>query len=143
MARYLVVAHQTATSQALVEAVRSHALGEPDAEFVLLVPATHVEHLLTWTEGESHEIARRDADAARDLLSAAGVRVTAAHVGDPSPLQAIDDELRDDPAFDGLIISTLPAHTSRWLRMDVCKEAERRFGKRVIAVTAEPTPPIA
>ena len=141
MARYLVVAHQTATSPALVEAVRSHARREPNAEFVLLVPATHVEHLLTWTEGESHEIARRDADAARDLLSAAGVRVTAAHVGDPSPLQAIDDELRDDPAFDGLIISTLPAHMSRWLRMDVCKEAERRFGKSVIAVTAEPTQP--
>jgi hypothetical protein len=68
------------------------------------------------------------------------VRVTAARVGDPSPLQAIDDELREDPAYDGLIISTLPAGMSRWLRMDVCKEAERRFGKRVIAVTAEPTP---
>ncbi|MDP9238020.1 MAG: dienelactone hydrolase family protein [Chloroflexota bacterium] len=70
MARYLVVAHQTATSQALVEAVRSHALDEPDAEFVLLVPATHVEHLLTWTEEESHEIARRDGDAARDQVLA-------------------------------------------------------------------------
>ena len=143
MARYLVVAHQTATSPALVEAVRAHARREPNAEFVLLVPATHVEHLLTWTEGESQEIARRDADAARDLLSAAGVRVTAAHVGDPSPLQAIDDELRDDPAYEGLIISTLPARTSRWLRMDVCKQAERRFGKKVIAVTSEPTPPVA
>lgn len=140
MSRYLVVAHQTATSQPLVEAVRSLARQEPTAEFVLLVPATHVEHLLTWTEGESHEIARRNADAACDLLNASGVHVTAAHVGDPSPLQAIDDELRDDPAYDALIISTLPPGTSRWLGLDVCTQAERRFGKRVISVTADSQP---
>ncbi len=140
MPRYLVTAHQTATSQPLVDALRSLARLEPTAEFVLLVPATHAEHLLTWTEGESREIARRDADAACDLLNATGVHVTAAHVGDPSPLQAMDDELRDDPAYDALIISTLPPGKSHWLRMDVCKQAERRFGKRVISVMADSNP---
>ena len=137
MSRYLVVAHQTVTSQPLVDAMRSIADHEPNAEFVLLVPATHVEHLLTWTEGESREIARRAGETARDLLSAGGIRVAAVRVGDQSPMQAIDDELRDNPAYDALIISTLPPHTSRWLRMDVCKQAERRFNKTVIPVTAE------
>src|SRR5437764_8375321 len=113
MSRYLVTAHQTALSQPLIEAVRSLAGRDSGAEFVLLVPATRVEHLLTWTEGESREIARRAGETARRRLSAAGVRVTAVRVGDPSPLQAIDDQLRDDPPYDALIISTLPRRASR------------------------------
>ncbi len=137
--RYLVVAHQTATSQALVDAVRSHAAAQPNAEFVLLVPATRVEHLLTWTEGESREVARRAGERAQKRLRAAGVRVTAVRIGDASPLQAIDDELRGDPAYDKLIISTMSPQTSRWLRMDVIKQAERRFGRPVIPVVAQRT----
>src|SRR5437016_2787070 len=134
MSRYLVIAHQTASSQPLIEAVRSLASGYANAEFVLLVQATRVEHLLTWTKGESREIARHAGETARRRLSAAGVRVTAVRVGDPSPLQSIDDQLRDDPAYDALIVSTLPRRASRWLRGDVCSQAERRFGMRVISV---------
>ena len=46
MARYLVVAHQTVTSPELLEKVRVIREQQKDAEFVLLVPATPVRHLL-------------------------------------------------------------------------------------------------
>ena len=47
MGLYLVVAHQTAASPELLEAVRKVMARELEAEFVLLVPATPVTHLLT------------------------------------------------------------------------------------------------
>ena len=46
MARYLVLAHQTASSPELVERVTALAGTDPSSEFVLLVPATETQHLL-------------------------------------------------------------------------------------------------
>ena len=71
MALYLVVAHQTAASPELLEKLKEIDAEDADAEFVLLVPATPVGHLLTWTEGESQEVARTTAwDAAHRLRDA-------------------------------------------------------------------------
>jgi hypothetical protein len=46
MARYLVVAHETVSSPLLLDAVRGVRKQDAEAEFVLLVPATPVRHLL-------------------------------------------------------------------------------------------------
>ena len=59
MARYLIVAHQTATSPALVSRVRAMLAVEPGAEFVVLVPATPVEQLPWYAEGDARSLARR------------------------------------------------------------------------------------
>jgi hypothetical protein len=61
MPRYLIVAHQTAESPELVECVRALAGEDPTSIFSLLVPATPVQHLLTWWEGEKQAIARESA----------------------------------------------------------------------------------
>ena len=53
MATYVLLAHQTALSEALAGAPRSFARRDPAAEFVVLVPATSVGHLLTSEEGET------------------------------------------------------------------------------------------
>ena len=45
MARYLVVAHQTSESPEFIEALEELATTDPDAEFVLVIPATPVKHL--------------------------------------------------------------------------------------------------
>ncbi len=142
VARYLVVAHQTAASPELAEQVKAIAGGDPAAEFVLLVPATPVQHLLTWIEGEAVAVAQRAAEAAKARLQGAGVKVIRTSVADPSPLLAIEDELRNSPGFyDALIICTLPAGISRWLRLDLPHQAERRFTLPVIHVVAAPEPP--
>jgi len=75
MARYLAVAYQTAETPEFIDAVRHAAEQDPAAEFVLLVPATPVSKLATWTEGEAGALAAEKAVAARRQLEHAGVRV--------------------------------------------------------------------
>ena len=138
MGRYLVIAHQTATSPQLLERVSGIAADDPNATFVILVPATPVEHLLTWEEGETRTVARMRAGEARDRFEKAGLNVTRAEIGDGSPLLAIEDELRAHPGeYDSLLLSTLPPGISRWLRLDVHNQAERRFNLPVIHVVAQ------
>lgn len=139
MARYLVVADQTATSPELSQRVRELAIGDLGIELVLLVPATPVAHLLTWIEGEARELARQRAESARLLLEELGAKVIRTSVGDASPLQAIDDELRENPLhYDAIIVCTLPLGLSRWLRLDLPHQVERRFALPVVHVVAEP-----
>lgn len=137
MARYLVVAHQTSTSPELLERLKALSDEDRDGEFALIVPATKVEHMLTWVEGEAKALARRMAQEAKEQLERAGVRVVRAGEGDESPLAAISDELRDRPgSYDAIVICTFPPGISRWLRLDVVHQAERRFGLPVIHIVA-------
>jgi hypothetical protein len=138
MVHYLVVAHQTATSPELLQRASELASEDPHATFTILVPSTPVAHLLTWEEGETQTIARNRAEVARTLFQRQGLQVEDTKVGDASPMLAIDDELRAQPQqYDGIILSTLPAKISRWLRLDVHNQAERKFGIPVIHVVAE------
>lgn len=143
MSRYLVVAHQTATSPELTQRVRDLAADDPQSEFVLIVPATPIEHMLTWSEGEAKANARRTADEAKSRLEAMGARIVRAQEGDPSPLAAIADELQEHAGeYDAIVISTLPPGISRWLKLDIPHQAKRRFGLPIIhvAATRQPAP---
>src|SRR5690606_34536661 len=133
MPRYLVVAHQTATSETLLERLRELAAKDRTAEFSLLVPATHVNHLLTWEKGESQAIAEERGEEARRMLRGAGLRVGSMRVGDASPILAIQDELREHPGeHDVIVLSTLPRGRSRWIEQDVYAQAVRRFDLPVL-----------
>ena len=141
MARYLVLAHQTARSPELAAKLKEIAAGDADAEFVLIVPATPINHRLTWEEGESNVVARRIAEATRDELQQAGLRVTRADIGDPSPVSSIDDELLARPDdYKAIVISTLPPGISRWLKLDLVHRATRRYQLTVFHVVAESAP---
>ena len=140
MSRYLVVAHQTALSSALHRKVSALVAEDHAAEFAVLVPEAPGPPL-TW-EGETVDVARQRAEAARTLLEEkAQARVVRIAVGAPEPLQAITDELRAQPGYDTLVICTLPPGVSRWLRLDLVHRAERKFGLRVIHVVAEAPAP--
>src|SRR2546421_113518 len=89
MQRYLVLAKQTASSPELTSAVRKMVEKEADTEFVLLVPATPVEDLLDWQDGDNETIAKRTAQAAKEHLEGMGAKVVRTEVGDPSPIKAI------------------------------------------------------
>ena len=128
MTRYLVLANQTAASPELTSAVREIVAQDADTEFVLLVPATPVEDLLDWQDGDSETIAMRTAQAAKDHLAGAGAKVARTEVGDASPVKAIENELeRHQETYDGIIISTLPLQRSRWVALDQPRRIERRF----------------
>lgn len=136
MPKYLIIAHQTATSPQLEKAVVDLAQREEGSEFWLVVPATPVDHLATWTEGESHAVAAAQAESARKALEAVGVRIVAATVGAASPVDAVRDALMAQ-SFDAIVISTLHRKLSRWLRMDAVHRLEREVDIPIIHVEAE------
>ncbi len=144
MARYLLVAHQTAQSDELIAAAQQLALEDTQAEFCLLVPATPIASLLVWEEGETLELARRHTVEARARLEGHGLRIVDARPADQDPMAAIADELHDGQVFAAVVVSTLPAGMSRWLKMDVTSRVRRNFLRhRVIHVEAGRKPAAA
>jgi hypothetical protein len=132
-ARVLVVAHRTAATHGLADAVRSRAASGP-ARFTLVVPRTpHGLQRLTDPEDTDESEAREILDRALPVLSEAAGSPVEGRVGDPVPLTAIEDALNSEE-FDEIIISTLPKRVSRWLRLDLPSKA-RGLGKPVTVVT--------
>jgi hypothetical protein len=139
MAKYLVVAHETVTNPELIDQLRAIEKDDEQAEFILLVPATPVRHLLR--RGDEHDaevVAGKRADRARSAFAREGIRLAATRVGAASPTDAVDDELRDNPGYAGVVISTLPKEKSRWLRMDLPRTVESRHRLPVYHVEARP-----
>ena len=131
-AKVLVVANRTAESPELLEALRSRTVRGP-CEFTLLVPST--PHGLAWAAdmhagGEEAEEHRK---GFVEELRREGLNVTAAKVGDGDALAAIQDECNFN-TYDELIVSTLPLHLSKWLRVDLPRKAEAATGLPVLHV---------
>ena len=118
MARVLVVAHKTAATPALIEAVRDRAR-QGDAQFTLLVPnVTHGLHRVIDAEDGDHSEAEQILELALPLLEEAAGGPVEGIVGDANPLDAIQDAV-NIRGFDEIIISTLPTRVSRWMKMDL------------------------
>jgi hypothetical protein len=122
-ANVLVVAHQTAATSGLLDAVRERAQRSP-ARFHLVVPRqAHGMHKFVDPQDASAEEASRVLAVALPKLSdAAGHDVTGS-VGDAEPLMAIQDAVNLGN-YDEIIISTLPLGMSRWLKLDLVSKAK-------------------
>ena len=117
MRRVLVVANQTLDSPELMELVRDR-LSEGPTVFHLLVPE-HVGGGLVWDEGQVHNESERRLDDARLRFVTEGIAVSG-EVGQANPVFCVEKVLRRDGMdhYDEIIVSTLPARVSRWLRAD-------------------------
>jgi hypothetical protein len=116
--RVLVVAHKTAATQPLLDAVRERAQRGP-ATFTLLVPnATHGLHKIVDPEDQGASEADAVIKHAVPLLSEAAGAEVAGMVGDPDPVAAVQDAVNLH-GFDEIILSTLPMRVSRWLKLDL------------------------
>lgn len=138
-AHVLIVAHQTVKTDRLLEAVRVRAQ-HGQARFHLLVPrlAPHGKHRLIDDVGLDDQASRQVLEEALPLLSrAAGSEVTGS-LGVPGPMTAIQAEVARD-SYDEIIISTLPARISRWLKTDLVSKA-RGLGLPVTHVQAIEAP---
>jgi hypothetical protein len=133
--RVLVVAHRTAATPALLEAVRERAARGPCA-FTLLVPnVAHGLHRVVDAEDQDAGEAEAVLELALPLLEeAAGGRVEGM-IGDPNPLNAVQDAVNLH-GFDEIIISTLPARVSRWMRLDLPSKVGG-LGLPVTTITAK------
>ena len=120
----LVVAHQTAATPGLLDAVRERSQRGP-ARFHLVVPRQpHGIHKLVDPQDASDEEAQRVLDVALPKLSEAAAAEVTGSIGDPEPLMAIQDAVNLGD-YDEIIISTLPLGISRWLKLDLVR---RRTG---------------
>ena len=133
-AHVLIVAHQTAATQPLIDAVRDRALGG-DARFHLVIPRRPhgMEKVVNPQDAGEEEAQRVLEDALPKLTEAAGREVTGS-IGDSEPLPAIEDAINLG-RYDEIIISTLPLGVSRWLKLDVISKA-RGVGLPVTHVLA-------
>jgi hypothetical protein len=122
----LVVAHKTAATQRLVEAVRRRA-EQSAARFTLLVPRTY------WDPDT--EVAALTIELAVPLLEEAAGGHVEALIGDEDAFAAVRQVL-EDLAVDEVIISTLPERVSHWLRVDLPSRVER-LGVPVTVIIAE------
>lgn len=122
----LVVAYRTAATPRLLDAVRARARRSP-CTFTLLVPRPY------W-DPDSEEAAAT-LELAVPLLDEASAAHVEGIVGDSDPFVAVQQALQQGD-FDEVIVSTLPARVSRWLRRDLPHRVEA-LGVPVTVVTAE------
>jgi hypothetical protein len=130
----LVVANRTAGSPELLEALKERA-SRGEVKFHLLIPAT--PHGVAWAT-DMHSGASEAEGDVRSLverLREAGLEVDDGKVGDPDPVAAVEDAV-NFKEFDEIIVSTLPKHLSKWLRVDLPHRVEHATGKPVTHVTA-------
>jgi hypothetical protein len=133
MRTILIVANQTLASPTLAAAV-AERLAEGPARFHVVVPATPVEHWLTWDEAETEEAARERLSAVLERLRGLGAEATG-EIGSRDPVEAARDALRGRDVEE-IILSTLPTTTSRWLRRDVPSRIEGALPIPLTVVTA-------
>jgi hypothetical protein len=126
LTRVLVVAHKTAATPRLLDAVRARAERSPCA-FVLLVPRPY------WDPDT--ETAEATLELAIPLLDEAARGHVEGIIGDSDPFLAVEQAVEQGD-FDEIIISTLPARVSRWLGRDLPQRVEA-LGLPVTVVTAK------
>jgi hypothetical protein len=126
LTRVLIVANRTAATPLLLNAVRARA-GRSPCTFTLLVPRPY------WDPDT--EEAEATLELAIPLLDeAAGTHVQGI-IGDSDPFVAVRDGVTR-LGIDEIIVSTLPARVSRWLRRDLPHRVQE-LGLPVTVVTAQ------
>jgi hypothetical protein len=131
-----VVAVSSVDEGVLREEVRAHAGGEAP-EVHIVAPAPHTSRLqrLTGAVDEAHAEAE---DVAREAAEAIkGTATVETEVGDPNPLQAIEDALRAFPA-DELIIVTRPGPEADWVEEDRTRETLDRLALPITHLAIDP-----
>lgn len=136
MRRYLIVANQTLAGSHLIETVRELNERGP-CSFYVVVPATP-PHDHAWSEGEARDIAHHRLERALGMLRGIGADADG-EVGDERPIYAIQDVLAERQV-DEIILSTLPAGISRWLKRDLPHHIEVEFELPVTHIIGQPEP---
>jgi hypothetical protein len=129
MSRYLIIANQPRLGSSLLGMIRARAAGDRSS-FHVVVPATPPKGGTTWSEGRAHALAAERLASVLARLRSLGVQVDG-EIGDASPLLAVSDALRRS-SFDAIILSTLPAGPSRWVRFDLPSRMQASFAVPVL-----------
>ena len=133
--RILVVANETVAGIALRAEIQAAAEGFR-TEVLVVCPALN-SPLKHWTSDEDEARAAAQERLDRSLRELRRVGLSArGEIGDPDPLQAIEDALRTFGA-DVIIISTHPEGRSNWLERGVVSGARERFAVPITHVVVD------
>ena len=133
MPNVLVVANRTAECEELEQALKERAAKGDDPKFTLVVPSAHGFAKAANPDEEIPE-AQGHVDNAVAKLRESGLEVEG-RLGDPDPVAAVQDAANAG-SYDEVIISTLPTHLSKWLRVDLPRKAAHATGLPVTHVVA-------
>ena len=118
MRTILVIANQTIGGAKLLETVKEKVdAADGDARVVIAVPRVPPRHGNIIYEDAVFEAAQVRIDLARSFLREAGISAIG-EVGDPDPYTATMDAIEEHHP-DEVVVSTLPATSSGWLRRDL------------------------
>jgi uncharacterized membrane-anchored protein len=140
-AQVLVVAHKTAATPALLDAVRVRAAEGP-ARFHLLVPnPSDAAEVTDHERHEKHAEGERVLTLALPLIDrAAGTPAEGSVSVRHDPMDAIEETLREGD-FHEIILSTLPRSISQWLHVDLPHRVSH-LGLPLTTVVAEERVPV-
>jgi hypothetical protein len=128
----LIVANQTLPSPALAADV-SRRIGSGATEFHVVVPATPPPGGgFSWDEEAARAQAEKRLGAFLEGLRAQGATVDG-EIGDRDPVAAAQDASRGHDVAE-VILSTLPAGISHWLRQDVPSRMRDAFAVPVTVI---------
>jgi hypothetical protein len=122
----LVVANETVTGRALIEAVERHK--NADLRVTVISPVNQPERSLVVYEDTRRAAAGRRLDRTLSMLREEGIP---AHglVVETDPVTAVRDALAQlDPPVEGIILATHPQQKSGWLRKNVVDRVREAAG---------------
>ena len=135
--RILVLANETCAGAAVCDEVRYRS-GHGAAEVLVVAPqlaASRMEHWLSSKVGDARAQAMKRLDTSVAALRAVGLEASG-RLGDPDPMQALDDAVRTFHP-DEIVISTHPPAYSNWLERRVVQRARDRFDVPVTHVVVD------
>ena len=122
----LVIANETAASQALLDALRDKDPAE--CRFTVIAPVNEPNQGYVVYEDTRRASARRRLEKTLKALREAGFAVQG-FVVDTGPVQAAKDALAQlEPPVDEIVVSTHPEEQSGWMRRNVLADIERVAG---------------
>ena len=134
MAEVLVLANETIGGAALLDGMRErHAQG--DARFHVVVPLTRPKHGNVIYDEAVRDSAQVRVDLALAFMREEGIDGTG-EVGDGDPLNAAMDALHSHRITE-IIVSTLPAKSSGWMKRDLIEALEGETGLPVNHVVVD------
>jgi hypothetical protein len=134
MAEILVLANETIGGEKLLDAIRARA-AEGDARFHVVVPEIRPRHGNVIYDDAVRSSAQVRVDLALAFMREEGI-TGRGEVGDRDPLNAAKDAIADHRITE-IIVSTLPASSSGWMKRDLIEALENDTGLPVTHVVVD------